>query len=211
MENGTNNPAAAPPTADLFDVALDVLNREIEAFEAARSSLTLAQEQQAAAIAALPEERRSDLAELEEIADRLRIGALGDEALSTMQAANAALAAVMAVPVRTPRDLFLKLGAVITASWEHSDYGATLLVDARETSLLFGETWLRRWRANGGTVNGDPGEPERILLGQEFDLDTPQKHRRAELFDFLNAIPDGRESVRCALQAQAEEGRVHGA
>jgi hypothetical protein len=130
MENGKTNPAAAPPTDRLF---ADALNRFVAArgrYEAAKVVLEHGQVAQAVAISELPEDQRADMAQLEAIADRLRIGAIGDEALELMTEAEEALAAFMAAPARSPHQLLRKMVAYFGAPWEAGDYRYRLMSDA---------------------------------------------------------------------------------
>jgi len=206
MTNGKRTPAAAPPTVEQFRATLREYRSARDTFLQARSAHEAAQVRQADAINALPEDQRADLAQLEAIGDRLRITALGDDAFGTMQAAGAALEALMAVPAGTPLELFEKMNAAFCAPFEAGDHTARLLADAGRVTLLFGSVWLERWTALGGTVAADPNKPGKMYLGRNVDGDAGWLGRIMELEALLEAMPDGRASVRALVEAEPRLG-----
>lgn len=113
---GETSPSAAPPT-DAFAGALSAFNEAREAFIQKRDALELAQTEQAAAINALPEADRADMAQLEGIADRLGINALGSDLLDQMMVGEAALKRLVQTPAPTVRALHDKIHAVAHAPW----------------------------------------------------------------------------------------------
>lgn len=206
MTNGKNDPAAAPPTAEQFRARLTTYEDARGVFLQARSALEAAQADQAEAVNALPEAQRADIAQLEVIGDRLRINALGDEAFATMEAVSAALDALMEAPAGTPLELFVKMREALSAPFEAGDYSTRLLADAGTLTLLFGGVWLERWTHHGGTITADWKGEDRLLLGRGIDGSPARLAALLELEALLDAMPDGRASVRSLVHGKPELG-----
>jgi hypothetical protein len=185
MTQGKHIPASAsPPTAAEFAAALAAFEAARLAYVPAKEALDLAQVEQAAAINALPPEDRADAEKLQGIADRLQLATLGDDAFEKMSAADDALEALVNIPCGTPFELFQKMHAVFSATWETGDHTIRLLADACGVSLLFGAVWLARWTNHGGSVTVDPDNPEKAWIGHPCYSLSPTG---AEDEDFIEA------------------------
>jgi hypothetical protein len=224
MITGNQTPSAAPPPGD-FARALSAFHQAQSVFTEARKKLDLAQAEQAAAINGLPESDRADMAQLEAIADRLKLNELGTASLALMTEGDAALEALVAIPAPTMLALHQKMHSIHHAGWETADYFDRLLSDSGTLGLQFGHVWLDRWTAKGAYVvmTGDTaniGWPVYDLSPVHAEDEArmaagglPEEHRQdqrswyrwfydgkiRELYDVLREVPGGVDAVKAIV------------
>lgn len=177
MTNEKDNNAAAPPGDEFAHLYADYVSARDRLSEA-KQKLAEADARQVAAINELPEDQRADMAQLEIIADRLNIAALGDAVFQGICDGDPKFQAMATMPAPTHFALFLKLEAIVadpfnSAPWEDGLITARILADAATLNLELAKAWVDRWRALGGTfgsINRN-GEAPHATRGMVVDLD----------------------------------------
>lgn len=167
---------AAPRNIDQFTPAYAAYELAAQRVREARQKVEEAQRQQTAAIAELPEHRRTDMAELEVIADRLNIVALGDALAAALNECDPYLDRMMNMPAPSVFALSLKLmimadNPIDPDMWLSGTERDRVIADAGILSLQFAEIWLQRWRAHGGTAAASLADPTSLsIFRPEFSL-----------------------------------------
>lgn len=158
-------PSSGPLPDGPFASAYGAFGKARTAFIEAKTKVEEAQLQQAAAVAALPDDQRADMAQLEVIADKCFINELGNDLFERMNEADQALDAMMRIEAPTSFALFLKLEAFANCPWDHGNFIDRLTADAGNISLQFAKMWLERWKSHGGSVTIDPSDPDKAWIG----------------------------------------------